>query len=355
MRDLSRINLLVGGNNSGKTSLLEAIELLLAQGDPRSIWNSLNKRGERISDEEERRSAAEFDVCRLFHNYFLRVGSAFEITSKDDFDKDQSLRAKLVEVSDQALEDSQLSMFPQDVLLGGTALALDFSVNNRVRSEPTILPLTERGGLAWETIRRRPGRFEDQRTPVSFVSTSSLSSDEVIYLLGRYVLNPEEEFITEALRIIEKDIERIAPVSASSGNSSFSSTKGGVVIKLRNIKSRLPIGTMGDGIWRLLSLALSLAKSKGGVLLIDEIDTGLHYTVMESMWRLVFITAQRWGIQIFATTHSSDCWRSLASICRDPKFGVEASLQHIERNTASSKVFSGREMIIAAERGFEVR
>ena len=355
MRDLARINLLVGGNNSGKTFLLEAIELLLAQGDPRSVWSSLNKRGERISDEEERRSSAEFDVCRLFHNYNLRVGSAFELTSLADNHKTQILRATLVEVKDQPLEDSQLSMFPQDVLLGGTALSLQYSNGSRSRLEPTILPLTERGGLSWETIRRRPSRSEDQRTPVSFVSTASLSTDEVVYLLSRYILNPEEEFITEALRLIEKDIERIAPVSSSGVNPNFASTKGGVVIKLRNIKSRLPIGTLGDGIWRLLSLALSLAKSKGGILLIDEIDTGLHYTVMESMWRLVFITAQRWGIQIFATTHSSDCWRSLAAICRDPKFGMEASLQHIERNAVSSKVFSGREIIIAAERGFEVR
>lgn len=355
MRGLSRINLLVGGNNSGKTSLLEAIELLLAQGDPRSIWNGLNKRGERISDEEERRSAAEFDVCRLFYNYYLRVGSGFEIASADEQDRRQSLRATLVAVKDQPIDESQLSMFPEDVLLGGTALALDYNTTPQERSEETILPLTERGGLAWETLRRRPSKFEDQRVPVSFVSTSSLSTEEVTYLLGRYVLNPEEEFITEALRIIEKDIERIAPVSSSSLNPNFSSSKGGVVIKLRNIKSRLPIGTMGDGIWRLLSLALSLAKSKGGILLIDEIDTGLHYTVMESMWRLVFVTAQRWGIQIFATTHSSDCWRSLASICRDPKFGMEASLQHIERHASTSKMFSGREMIIASERGFEVR
>ncbi|HHC24806.1 MAG TPA: ATP-binding protein [Desulfobacterales bacterium] len=48
------------------------------------------------------------------------------------------------------------------------------------------------------------------------------------------------------------------------------------------------------------------------MLLIDEIDTGLHFTVMENMWRLITQTAKRLDVQVFATTHNSDCWtRSL--------------------------------------------
>ena len=56
---------------------------------------------------------------------------------------------------------------------------------------------------------------------------------------------------------------------------------------MQGISDRIPIGSMGDGIWRLLGLALALALTEGGILLVDEIDTGLHYSVMENMWKLV--------------------------------------------------------------------
>ena len=55
---------------------------------------------------------------------------------------------------------------------------------------------------------------------------------------------------------------------------------------------------------RLLALSLSLIRTEQGILLVDEIDTGLHWTVMEEMWRLVVETARRSSVQVFATTHS---------------------------------------------------
>ena len=352
MRNLGRINLLVGANNSGKTSLLEAVELLQAQGDARSIWTNLQRRGERISDEDERRNSPELDICRLFHNYDLNTDSFFEINSSNEHNQESSIRISLVESAEW--DQPQLAMLPQDTPLGPLSLSICSTIGFQEESDVTIIPLTEKGGLPYDIIRRRPLRKEEQRKPTSFVSTSSLHSDEVTSLLSRYVLNPEEEFILNALRIIEKDIERIAPISNPSGPSGYAS-RGGVVVKFKNLKTRLPIGTMGDGAWRLLSLSLSLAKSKGGILLIDEIDTGLHYTVMESMWKLIFHTAQQNNIQIFATSHSSDCWKALAAICRNPDYSRDATIQHIEKGKPTPTSFTGPEIVIASERDFEVR
>ena len=351
MDGLNRINLLVGSNNSGKTSILEAIELMLAQGDARSIWGNLQRRGERLGDDDERRSYPELDICRLFYGYELNTDSFLEILSTDDHNRETSLRVTLIESTEW--EQPQLSLL-QDSAIGPLALSIKSIPGLDSETDLTILPLSEKGGLPTDIIRRRPLRKEENRRPTSFVSTSSLQADEVTSLLSRYILNPEEEFILNALRIIEKDIERIAPISIPSGPQNISS-KGGVVVKFKNLKTRLPIGTMGDGVWRLLALSLSLAKTKGGVLLIDEIDTGLHYTVMENMWKLVFRTAQLNNIQIFATSHSSDCWKSLAAVCRDPSFGKEATIQHIEKGKSAAKSFSGPEIIIASERDFEVR
>ncbi len=80
----------------------------------------------------------------------------------------------------------------------------------------------------------------------------------------------------------------------------------------------MPIGSLGDGIWRrMLGLALSVVQSPGVTLLVDEIDTGLHHTVMKDLWRFLYSCAVQFDVQIVATTHSRDCVQSLAVICRE--------------------------------------
>ena len=116
---------------------------------------------------------------------------------------------------------------------------------------------------------------------------------------------------------------------------------------------RIPIGSMGEGIWRLLGIALALAEARGGVLLVDEIDAGLHYSVLVDMWRLVFETARSLDVQVFATTHSRDCYEALAAIA-EPGRG-EILLQRIERGKVDAVAFSEVEIRQAAERGLEVR
>ena len=113
---------------------------------------------------------------------------------------------------------------------------------------------------------------------------------------------------------------------------------------------------MGDGIWRLLGLALALVRSENGILLVDEIDTGLHYTVMEDMWKLVNETARRLNVQVFATTHSRDCYESLAAISRDTvSTGSEITIQRIERGKTRSVAYTEQEIVAASERHLEVR
>ena len=78
----------------------------------------------------------------------------------------------------------------------------------------------------------------------------------------------------------------------------------------------MPISTFGDGLRRILALRLSFVGTANGFLLADEIDTGLHWTVIEEMWRFVVEVAPKNNVQVFATTHSYDCIRGLASLIR---------------------------------------
>lgn len=102
-------------------------------------------------------------------------------------------------------------------------------------------------------------------------------------------------------------------------------------------------------------MAISITRCRGGVLLVDEIDTGLHHTVMADMWRLVLGAARDLGVQVFATTHSRDCVESLAVACSSTPFGTPVTLQRIEAGKQRSVPYSENEILTAAERGMEVR
>src|SRR5580704_13400768 len=84
MSGLGRLNLLVGTYNSGKTSVLESIFLLMSAGDPAAIWQVLSRRGERMLTEVAPGPLTlrtEADVRHLFRGHEIRNGSTFALSA----------------------------------------------------------------------------------------------------------------------------------------------------------------------------------------------------------------------------------------------------------------------------------
>ena len=107
---------------------------------------------------------------------------------------------------------------------------------------------------------------------------------------------------------------------------------------------------------RLLALSLSLVGAAEGFLLIDEIDTGLHWSVMKEVWKLVAEAAVQSSIQVFATTHSLDCIMGLASLLRDrPDLAEAVSVQKIERELDHSVSFDAEATVTADDLSIELR
>ena len=92
------------------------------------------------------------------------------------------------------------------------------------------------------------------------------------------------------------------------------------------------------------------------MLLVDEIDTGLHYSVMGDMWRLVVETALRSDVQVFASTHSLDCLKGLAWLCTTfPRLGREVTVQKIDPQLLESVALDADQIVMAVEHGLEMR
>ncbi|NOK63921.1 MAG: hypothetical protein GFH27_549319n101 [Chloroflexi bacterium AL-W] len=354
LQQLGRLNLLVGANNSGKTSVLEAIQLLCSHNNLEPLRDVMINRGEYFDN--KRTDRQELDIRHLFYNHKIEPGSQFSVSGMNGTEKDEIVALVGVRPINQRFDppidtDVQLT-FHDD------GFVFDFTIewiygNKREHWES---PLSDDGGLLEEYLPRPRsiGISKRNETKTQFVTSSALTPERMIELFDQIVLTPEEKLVQESLQAIEPKIERIAPISSEKYRRAES--RAGFVVLLSDSEQRVPIGSMGDGLWRMLGLALATAGSANGVLFVDEIDTGLHFSAMSDMWKLIWETAKRLNVQVFATTHSSDCWMSLASIADQegiPEDGI--TIQRIEQGKETSIAFSEREIVIAAQRGIEVR
>ena len=361
LRGLGRVNLLVGTNNCGKTSILECIELLRSAGHPSVLSAIAARRGESRADDGDARGTPTprpdlVDVSHLFANRGLE--NPIRIEAERAGGADPVAWNDRVTVCVQAPSPSEHDgRGPQPAEDDDARLVLRVKWSDA--QDDHRAPVTDEGLLPASRLRHplrlgratRLGRWRNlARQPVRFVTTTGVTAADVVETFSEFVLTPKEEVVTRALRIVEPAIERIAPVDRGRHHRD---APGGVVLKLRDVPDRVPIGSMGDGLWRMLGLALALADAEGGVLLVDEIDSGFHYSVMEDMWRMLGAQAAALSVQVFATTHSRDCYESLAAVAASETGDV--TIQRIDRGRDEAVRFSREAVVAAAERGTEVR
>ena len=344
---LGRVNLLVGKNRCGKTSILECVELLRSPGNSRVLGSILGRRGEFGYRGDEDRQA-HLDVTRLFANRVLR--SEVSIEADRVSTTDPSVWNDKVTVSVKEMRDYESGLEEQD--RNGDDGILVLRMNWSDPADEFETRITPDGFLPFPDRMMRVRN--ESRKAVQFIGTNGMSAMEVIRLFDELVLTENEEHVTQALCTIDPKVERIALVVTERWPS-FHEVPSGVFLKLRGVANRAPIGSAGDGMWRMLGLALALTNAKGGVLLVDEIDTGLHYSIMGNMWRMVSKQANALDVQVFATTHSHDCYQSLATIVEPVSSTSQVTIQRIDPRRGQAVAFSDGDIIVAAERGIEVR
>jgi len=352
MSNLGRINLLVGRNNSGKTSILEALHLLESGAELAALWRILLRRGEQpiIEQVPGRPLQQEVDISHLFEGHEILVGSRISIsTTNKSPDRQISYVIEEVSAKDNPVLFAQLGNEEPS----GTPLGLRIHIPG-ANIQP--IPLASGTAIRQNIYQLASNLVRAQNLnprPVQYIANESLSMAEMLQLWNSIVLTPEEDRVVQALQAIDPDIERLAAVG---GVNFFAGQRAGFAVRVRGSEKRIPIGSFGDGVWRIVALAAAISRAKDGLLLIDEIDTGLHHSVMEAMWRMIENASSAFNVQVFATTHSYDCVHSLASLCNNPNNSdCSVSIQRIEPNRDKAIAFTDAQIQMIAERDIEVR
>ncbi len=135
--------------------------------------------------------------------------------------------------------------------------------------------------------------------PATIMNTIiTIPQDEASRLLGHLRKQKQGHFLLDALRIVEPRLESIED-NSSSGTPMIWGDIG--------LPELVPLAMMGEGMMRVARLILAISAAPNGVVLIDEIETGLHHSVLTDVWKAIDATARRFGTQVIATTHSFEC------------------------------------------------
>ena len=342
LESLSRVNLLVGKNNSGKTSVLEAVDLLVSGGSPAAITDSARRRGEtRSIDWRPPGYGPVPSIAHLFYDHACEPGASLELRGSRGAGRLALELRSLNELDEKALSGLFNERLPPEA---APAMGLTITPNARKRPE-FVFPVTEDGLLLHDPRRRWM-----TRPSARFLSLTSLDPPFLSDAWNALVSDGRELEVVEDMKLLMPDIDSLHYLT--SGRTS----RGGFVVGLRGGRSRYPLGTFGDGMRRLLLLRLALVNSAESCVLVDEVDTGLHWTVMAGMWRLVAEVARKSRLQLFATTHSQDCVVGLASMIKSyPDLADEVSIHKIDTSLPQAVSAHGRDIPTAVESGVDFR
>ena len=183
-----------------------------------------------------------------------------------------------------------------------------------------------------------------------FIGTRNIDREINGKLWDKITLTENENYVIEALKIIEPNTERIAFIEENPRERT-------AVIKLSNATNVLPLLSMGDGINRILTIILALVNSNNGILLIDEFENGLHYTVQERLWSMIFNLAKKLNVQVFVTTHSEDCISGFENILNNSENTSDGKLIRLDNENGIIKQveFNAKELKIANEQNIDIR
>lgn len=328
---LARLNLFVGSNNAGKSCLLEAVRLYVSEAHQSVLRDLVRARdgdwevniSRRIDLDEDFPSGIETPLRFLFHNFHCE-GNPNAIIKISAEDADRAIRLSLALYKVTRDEEGVLkrSRLEGEERFEDADEMLEISVGNERRRVFRLDQLWSRRAF----LGRNYLGDDASPSPLVSVGTKGISNAEIVALWDRVSLTDSQAKVIDCLRLIDNRIEGLALV----GETARSNERERVpIIRLAGNEERLPLRSMGDGLTRLFHIALAMVNARGGVVLIDEFENGIYWAVQAELWPVLFKLADEFDVQLFVTTHSTDCVQAfLASWRKRPEMGSMYRLEN---------------------------
>ncbi len=349
---LGRVTLITGENNAGKSSVLEALRLYAQNATPTTLYSILAYREEYVrgTNEDEWFFDPEtmFHVSSIFHGFPSLHGKIEPISiSTRSNRRKRTLELRVEWHFEEIDSEGVLRLVPQMTLIDDVVDAIPVLVVKTERRTRTHrierLPQYARSrGRPPEDLPRIPCQVVG---PYVGATTNTLAG-----LLDDIALTASERDAIEALQIIEPRIDAVRAIGGDGPTRART-----VIVGASHIDRPIPLRSFGDGMNHLFAVVLSLIGARGGILLVDEFENGLHHSVQFDAWRLIFRLAPRLNVQVFATSHSKDAVEAFREAAAETQ--EEGSLVHLTRrgDETFASVLGEEALYLASRDRIEVR
>lgn len=342
---LSHINIIAGDNNSGKTSILEAISLLK---NPTDLYNLFKVSRMR----EENMIFSSMPFFDSFLNMLPQDTMHLGIETKGkigNISLDVYGEVKKILLDKNSFELRHQMRFGNEMNETETIAFsgfLEYKINSIYNRIPIELnPYT------------RFGDVQKQRTVyanISYLSPAKHLSNNIVSRIVRF--DSYKELCVYLLQLFDSNIDDILYLK-----NDF--THRPIECIHHKKLGIMPLSTYGDGIKKVLALANGIASAKDGILMIDEIETSIHKKYYEDIFYFLFKACRQYNVQLFITTHNQEAIDAILAVqqyngivVEDDPVNVITFRNDKKNNRTFSRILSGSEVVLNREKfDFEVR
>ncbi|NOS91094.1 MAG: AAA family ATPase [Cyclobacteriaceae bacterium] len=281
MKDLGQFNLIVGDNNVGKTSVLEA---LLVDEDPYNYTTKLFA----ALDFRNIKDRLNYRDLSLFANRDLSVNKSLYSFNFKLIYNDSSVKEFLVEFKN------------------GQQLVFNGFVNPNL-----VINLYENFGF-------------NPSVNIPFIPFYKGHDSDLTNFYSRLQNSKslKKSFI-KSLNTIVPDLEEIEL------SSPYADSGPHLIVYQKNNESSLPLAMFGDGTIKLFRLLAEIILNKGNRLMIDEVDTGIYFNRFKQFWKVILQTAKENDVQLFMTTHNEECINYFKEVLEDELIDLQSDTRCI--------------------------
>lgn len=319
----SRINLIGGKNNVGKTALLEAL-FLMAMPSNKSIAKLLafRKISKKFTQELPQKTWDSFFYQQnksntIIFDFYLKNEKANKITISCDETIDSFINML---TSHQEQQDTDILEFAnslKDTNAAKSALHIMVS-SDEIELQKNIL-IASHNGIAGKGIAHQ--FINTHFLPASF----KLDNDELATEFDKAKFEGHSEALLKAFKLIDDSIQEV---------QTFKIGDAEIYLKREN-EGYMPLSLFGDAMNRIANFILKIINNKNSLLLIDEIENGIHYENQQAIWKILFELCEMYNIQLFATSHSYEMIKAYKDIIIQNDYQAKGGYFEMARSPAN--------------------
>jgi AAA15 family ATPase/GTPase len=287
----SKLNLFIGKNNSGKTSILESLFLLLGMSNPLLPSNINQFRGLGIGSQ----CGTAKQLKYLFHNLSFINKPSFYAKFNDTSERWLELEAKYKK---NEFSENNSSISVPDI----NGIGLNFSIKKgqaQKLSRKSSMIFKNNDSIITPTS---PADYQENLHAVFVADKNDLVT---LTRFSEIIKRKGGDSILQTLKAFDENIENIQPLT------------DGIFFNLKNVAELVPSNIMGDGIRRFLNIVTAVSERQNSFVCIDEIENGLHYSAYKLLWKSLLAFSEQNDVQLFITTHNIETLACLKSVLEE--------------------------------------